>query len=74
MGQFKEQSPCLYGTSIGIRSVEVPSELASMLAKFAGERTDFLFSNGNGKPLNESTARSHLAKQRLQGDIRVLLI
>jgi integrase len=56
-------------TAVGIRSVEVPSQLATMLTKFAGDRTGgFLFSsNGNGKPLNESTARVRLTKLGLPG-------
>ena len=51
-------------TQAAIRSVEVPYALGEMLTNFVGNRDAchcWLF--GNGRPMSESTARSHLQKR-----------
>jgi integrase len=51
-------------TQAAIRSVELPYALGEMLKKFVGNRDachGWLF--GNGRPMSESTARSHLQKR-----------
>ena len=57
-----EQSP---KTAAAVRDVELPSSFSNWLRESVGERSGFLF--GNGAPLNENTARSHLSKSGLPG-------
>lgn len=54
-------------TAAAIRSVELYSELAAMLAAFSLHRTGFLFSNDGVQPLSESTARLRLTTLGLPG-------
>jgi len=56
----KPQAP---KTSAATRTVEILRPVAEMLRAFIGNRIGYVFGNGNGRPIDVSSARDQLEKQ-----------